>query len=276
MRIAPSIVASAGLGLALALAAAAAPAAHAAPAKSIAVCGGSQLDLVPAKGGAAAELRAQLVTPKGKWQLAAKIGLARVGRRARTIVIEEPRPEGGAASPYAAQPTQLFLDVFVDDKKLVARHASEGGTDPEIALDLTGCRFGAELDTLLAGLAEPPPEPAGCDAAYLHKMYAPRLAPLKLSAADTDKAARQLCDDHQKTLAARARLEQRLTDQAARQRAGARGKALLRVEADRVKAWEGVDACLDKAAPADPPTVASLLAAEEKLRACYDRAAPDK
>jgi hypothetical protein len=273
MRLASSI---SGLGLGLGLLLAAASAARAEPAKSIAVCGSSQLELVIPRGGAAAELHAQLVTPKGKWQFAAQVGLARVGRSARTIAVEEPRAEGGAAPPYAAQPSQLFLDLLVGDKKLVARHASEGGTDPEIALDLTGCRFGAELDALLAGLAEPPPEPAGCDAATLRKAYAPRIAPLSLPAADADKAGRQLCDDHQKTLAARARLEQRLTDQAARQRAAARGKALLRVEADRVKAWEGVDACLAKAAPADPPTLARLRAAEDKLRGCYDRAAPEK
>src|SRR5689334_951349 len=112
MRIVSPIV-GAGLGLGLVLAAAAAPAARAEPAKSIAVCGSSQLELVLPKGGAAAELHAQLVTPKGKWQFAGNVGLARVGRRVRTIAVEEPRAEGGAASPYAAQPSQLFLDLFV-------------------------------------------------------------------------------------------------------------------------------------------------------------------
>jgi hypothetical protein len=170
----------------------------------------------------------------------------------------------------------VFLDLFVDDKKLEARHASEGGTDPEIALGFTGCQFGAELDGLLAGLADAPPEPAGCDAAILRKTYAPQIAPLKLPAADADRAARALCEDHQKTIAARARLDQRLSDQAAQQRAKARGRALLRAEEGRVKAWEAIDGCVAKAAPAEPLSLAKLTAAEEKLRACYDRAAPDK
>src|SRR5262245_12278568 len=207
MRIALSI---AGLVLA------AAPAARAEPAKPIATCGSSRLELEIPKGGAAAELHGQLVTPKGKWQFAAKVGLARVGKRTRTIAAEEPRAEGGSTSPYAAQPSQVWLDLFVDDKKLNARHASEGGTDPEISLGFTGCQFGPELDALLAGLAEPP-EPAGCDAAILRKTYAPQIAPLKLPASDAERAARALCEDHQKTIAARARLEQRLSDQAARQ-----------------------------------------------------------
>ena len=63
---------------------------------------------------------------------------------------------------------------------------------------------------------------------------------------------------------------------AARQRAAARGKALLRVEGQRLKAWEGVDACIAKAAPTEPLDVAKLYGEEEKLRACYDRAVPEK
>ncbi len=262
----------------LALAAAPVPAARAEPARPIATCGSSQLELAIPRGGGAAELRAQLTTPKGTWRFAANVGLARVGMRTRTLAVEEPRSAGGGPSPYATQPSQVFLDLFVDDKKLTARHASEGAPDPEIALDLTGCRFSPELDGLLAGLAEPPPDPAGCDAAILRKTYAPQLASLSLAAADAERAARALCDDHQKTLAARARLEQRLADQAARQRAGAKGKALLRAEEARLKAWETVDACLARADPSTvaKPTVAKLHAAEEKLRACYDRAAPAK
>ena len=276
MRIAPLLVGGLGFGLGLGLLLAAAPAARAEPGKSLVVCGANQLELVPGKGGAAAEVRGQLVTPKGKWQFAAKVGLARVGLRTRTIAAEEPRVDGGGPSLYAAQPSQVFLDLFVGDKKLTARHASEGGTDPEIALDLTGCRFGPELDALLAGLAEAPLEAPGCDAATLRKTYAPRIAPLRLAATEADRAARSLCEAHQKTIAARVRLEQRLSDQAAQQRAAARGRALLRVEEDRIKAWDAVDACLAKAAPADPPTAAKLVAAEEKLCACYDRAAPAK
>ena len=274
MRIASSLVGGLSLGLAACLAAA--PAARAAPDKSLAVCGGSQLELVPGKGGAAAEVHGQLVTPKGKWQFVAKVGLARVGQRTRTIAAEEPRADGSGAQPYAAQPSQVFLDLFVGDKKLIARHASEGGTDPEIALDLGGCQLGAGFDAVLAGLAEPPPEPAGCEAAVLRKTYAPQVAALGLPAADAERAARTLCEDHQKTIAARARLEQRLADQAAQQRAGARGRALLRVEEARIKAWEGVDACVAKAAPAEPLSLPKLKAAEEKLRVCYDRAAPAK
>lgn len=265
-----------GLGVGLGLLAAAAPAARAEPAKPLATCGQSSFELVPGKGGAAAEVRARLITPKGKWQLVAKVGLARAGQRTRTIAVEEPRADGGVASPYGAQPTQLFLDLFIGAGKLTARHASEGGADPEIGLTLTGCRFGADLDALVAGLAEAPPEAPGCDAATLRKVYAPRIAPLRLPAVEADRAARALCEDHQKTIAARVRLEQRLSDRAADQRATARGPALLRVEADRIKAWDAVDACLSKAAPADPTTAAKLATAEEQLRACYDRTAPAK
>jgi len=265
----------AGLALGCAAAASTPAPVRAEASKPLASCGSSQLELVTPKGGTA-EVRAQLATPKGAWAFSAKVSLVRVGKRTRTIAVDEPRPEGGGKSPYATQPSQVFLDLLVDDKKLIARHASEGAPDPEIALDLTGCTFGADGDALLAGLAEPPPEPAGCEAAILRKTYAPQVAALKLSAADADRTARGLCEDHQQTLAARARLEQRLADQAARKRAAARGKALLRVEEARIKAWEGVDACLAKAAPADPPTLAKLQAAEEKLRACYDRAAPEK
>ncbi len=245
---------------------------YAEPVKAIATCGASKLELAIPKGGTA-ELRAQLATPKGKWQLTAKVGLARIGRGTRTIAVEEPRAVG--TTPYATQPSQLFLDLFVDDKKLTVRHASEGAPDPDIALDLAGCQLGPELDGLLAGLAEPP-EPAGCEAATLRKTYAAQVAPLKLPPADAERATKALCEDHQKTIVARTRLEQRLSDLAARQRAAAKGKALLRAEEARLKAWEGVDACLAKAAPAEPPTLARLHAAEDKQRACYDRAAPAK
>ena len=272
MRIAPSFAAAA---IAAATVAAAPSDVRAEPATPLVTCGASQLELVPAKGDAAAEVRARLVTPKGPWQLTAKVGMARAGRRTRTLAVEEPRAEKGGGAGYAVMPSQLFLDLFVDDKKLAVRHASEGGADPEIVLDFTGCKPGADLDKVFAKLVEPP-EGAGCGPAVLRARYQPQLAPLKLPAADAEREARALCEDHQKTLAAHLRLEQRLSDQAARQRAAARGPAIGRTEATRLKAWELVDACLARAAAGDPPTIARLRAAEDKARACYDAAAPDK
>lgn len=268
MRIALSLVAPA-------LAVAAPTAAHAEPAKVLATCGASQLELVPAKGDDAALVRARLVTPKGPWQFTAKVGMARAGRRTRTLAVEEPRSEKGGGAGYAVMPSQLFLDLFVDDKKLAVRHMSEGGADPEIVLDLAGCKPGADLDQVLAKLAAPAEE-AGCAPAVLRARYQPQLAPLKLPAADAEREARALCEAHQKTIAARARLEQRLSDQAARLRAAAHGAAIGRAEEARLKVWETVDACLAKAAAADPPTAAKLRAAEDKAGTCYDAVAPDK
>jgi hypothetical protein len=249
--------------------------AHAEPASPLVACGGSQLEVVLPKGGDAAELRAKLVTPKGPWQFTAKVGMARAGKRTRTIAADEPRAEKGGGAGYAVMPTQLFIDLFVDDKKLALRHASEGGADPEIVLDFTGCKAGADLDKVFAKLVEPP-EDAGCGPAVLKAKYQPQLAPLKLPAAEVEREAKALCEEHQKALAARIRLEQRLSDQAAGKRVAARGVAIGRTEEARFKAWEAVDACLARAAPGAPPTVAKLKAAEDKARACYDATAPDK
>lgn len=272
MRIAPSFAALAAVTITVA---AAPTGVRAEPATVLAACGASQLELIPAKGDAAAEVRARLATPKGPWQFTAKVGMARAGRRTRTLAVEEPRPEKGGGAGYAVMPSQLFLDLFVDDKKLAVRHASEGSPDPEIVLDFAGCKPGADLDKVFAKLVEPP-EDAGCGPAVLRARYQSQLAPLKLPAADAEREGRALCEDHQKTIAARGRLEQRLSDQAARQRATARGAAIGRTEATRLKAWELVDACLARAAAGEPPTVARLRAAEDKTRACYDAAAPEK
>ena len=80
--------------------------------------------------------------------------MARAGKRTRTLTAEEPRAEKGGGAGYAVMPSQLFIDLFVDDKKLAVRHASEGGADPEIVLDLTGCKPGADLDKVFANTAK--------------------------------------------------------------------------------------------------------------------------
>lgn len=276
MRIAPSLaVAAAAVAAAAALLVAAPSGARAEPASPLVACGASQLEVVLPKGGGGAELRAKLVTPKGPWQFTAKVGMARAGKRTRTLAADEPKAEKGGGAGYAVMPSQLFIDLFVDDKKLAVRHASEGGADPEIVLDLTGCKPAADLDKVFAKLVEQP-EDAGCAPALLKSRYQAQLAPLKLPAADAEREAKALCEEHQKALAARLRLEQRLSDQAAQKRVAARGLAIGRTEEARMKAWETVDACLAKAAAGDPPTIAKLKAAEDKARACYDATAPDK
>ena len=89
-------------------------------------------------------------------------------------------------------PASLFIDVLVDDKKVLFRHASEGGTDPEYVADLDRCSFGAGCDAALAGLAPPPAEPLGCAAAIVHGTYRPQVTQVaKLSEAEADREAKQ-------------------------------------------------------------------------------------
>jgi hypothetical protein len=271
----PRLARAAGvLGAALA----AAPAtARAEGAVALATCGTSTVELLPIAAGAAPEVRASLATPRGVWQFTATVGQARAGQRTRTFALEEPRAAPGARSPYAAQPTQVTLDLFVETGKLIARHASEGAPDPAIAIDLDRCTFATgaaagAVDALVTRLAEAT-DPLGCDAAHVRKAYVPQLAAARVPPADAEREARALCEATQPALAARARLEQRLSDRAADQRAQARGPALLRVEQSRLDAWKTVDACLAGGAPSEPVTAAKLRAAADHARRCYDRVA---
>jgi hypothetical protein len=238
---------------------------------AIATCsakaGQSKLELVPITGEMPV-LRAELATPKGAWKLEARVGLVRAGAATRTIAVEDLKLlPGNAATSYKTMPTQLTLDLFLDTKKLNVRHASEGAPDPHVALDLTGCVYAETLDASLAGLGEAT-EAAGCEPALLGS-YAKQLAPLQLPPADAARDARTLCEAHQPVIAAGAALEQRLADAAARRRATSKRAAHWGAEDLRQKAWAAIDACLAKAAPTGPLTLGTLLAAEDKTRACY-------
>jgi len=170
-------------------------------------------------------------------------------------------------------PASLFIDVLVDDKKVLFRHASEGGTDPEYVADLDRCSFGAGGDAALAGLVPPPAEPLGCAAAIVHGTYRTQVTQVaKLSEAEADREAQALCEDHQKTIEARNRLEQVIADRAAHDRIAARGAALQRTEDTRMKTWNRIDGCLGADAT-KVHGVAALHDGEAKQRACYNKIA---
>jgi hypothetical protein len=256
-------------------------AALAAPAPQvIATCGDSQLAVVAGSTGtlpgvaSAPELRATLALPDGKrWSFVATIGLVRLGVKTRTITLEdlrnhERKPPAGAKD---ASPSGLFVDLLVDDKKLILRHASEGEADPAYALDLAGCGFSG--DAALAALVPPPTDPVGCAPAIVNAGYLTQVTRVaKLPEADAAREAQALCEDHQKTIEARNRLEAAISDRAARARVTARGPALLRTEEARLKAWNRIDACLG-ADPSKVHGVAALHDGEARERACYARIA---
>ena len=223
-----------------------------------------------------ATLHAVVVTGHGdRWSFTANVGLVRLGAKTRTITVEdvhtaERKPPRGDKD---VAPASLFIDVLVDDKKVLFRHASEGGADPEYVTDLDKCSFGAGGDAALAGLVPPPAEPLGCAAAIVHGTYRTQVTQVaRLSEADADREAQALCEDHQKTIEARNRLEQAIADRAARARIAARGAALMRSEETRMKAWNRIDGCLG-ADPSKAHGVAALHDGEAKQRACYNKIA---
>jgi hypothetical protein len=250
---------------------------HAAPAPvAIATCGDSSLEVTPGANGGAATLHAVVVTGHGdRWSFTANVGLARIGAKTRTITAEdvhtvERKPPRGDRD---VAPSALFIDVLVADKKVLFRHASEGGADPEYVADLDKCSFGAGGDAALAGLVPPPAEPLGCAAAIVHGTYRTQVMQVaKLSEAEADREAQALCEDHQKTIEARNRLEQAIADRAAHDRIAARGAALMRTEDTRMKAWNRIDGCLG-ADPTKAHGVAALHDGEAKQRACYNKIA---
>lgn len=246
----------------------------AAPAPAVvASCGDSRVEVTPGADGGTPSLRAVIASGGSTWSLTASVGLVRVGARTRTITVEDVRTQDRtpAARAKEAAPSGLILDLLLDDQKLVIRHASEGGGDPAYAVDLASCRF--EADAALAALQPPPVEPAGCAPAVVAAGYRTQVGQVaKLSDADAAREALALCDDHQKTIEARARVEQALSDRAARARIAARGAALLRVEDNRIKAWSRLDACVG-ADPSKARGVAALHDGEVKLRACYAKLA---
>jgi len=250
---------------------------HAAPAPvAIATCGDSSLEVTAGANGGAATLHAVVVTGHGdRWSFTANVGLARIGAKTRTITAEdvhtvERKPPRGDRD---VAPSALFIDVLVADKKVLFRHASEGGADPEYVADLDKCSFGAGGDAALAGLVPPPAEPLGCAAAIVHGTYRTQVTQVaRLAEADADREAQALCEDHQKTLDARNRLEQAIADRAAHDRIAARGAALQRTEDTRMKAWNRIDGCLG-ADPTKAHGVAALHDGEAKQRACYNKIA---
>ncbi|HET9624230.1 MAG TPA: hypothetical protein VFP84_22810 [Kofleriaceae bacterium] len=241
---------------------------------TIAVCGDSKLAVVAGDKPTTGELHATVVSAGSRWTFTARLGQVRIGGKTRTISIEDLAtqerlpPRGNDATPSG-----MSIDVLRDDKKVVLRHASEGGADREYAVDLAKCSFPREGDVALATFVPPPVEPVGCAAAVVAGTYRKQIAQVaQLGDAEADRAAQALCEDHQKTLAARARLEQAITDRAARARVAARGAALFHVEDAREKAWAKIDGCLG----ADPGTahgVAALHDGEARQRACYNQVA---
>jgi hypothetical protein len=252
----------------------AAPAPGAAPAAVvIAKCGDSAIDVTAGTGGASGTLHGVIVSGGNRWSFTSNVGLARIGGRTRTVTVEDLRTQE-RKPPRARDPAPagLFVDLLLDDRKLLLRHAPEGGSDPAYALDLDRCSFPADGDAALAALVPPPTEPVGCapDALAGYRTQVARAE--KLSEADADRDALALCEDHQKTIEARDRLEQAISDRAARDRIAARGAALLRTEDVRVKTWNKIDGCLSTD-PADAHSVPALHNIESKVRACYARIA---
>lgn len=251
--------------------------AGAAPAPvSVATCGDSKLEVVAGSNGGAGELHALIVTPSGnRWGFTANVGLVRLGAKTRTITVEDVRTQERKPSrgDKDVAPSSLFIDVLIGDKKVLLRHASEGGADPEYITDLDKCSFGASGDAALAALVPPPAEPVGCAPAIVRDTYRVQVTQVaKLSEADAGREAQALCDDHQKTIDARNQLEQAISDRAAHDRIAARGAALLRTEETRMKAWNRIDGCLG-ADPSKAHGVAALHDGEAKLRACYKKIA---
>jgi hypothetical protein len=250
------------------------PVAGAAPgAVVIARCGESALVVTPAANGAAATLHGVITSGPSRWSFTASVGLARVGARTRTITVEEIRTVERKRNKEAT-PAGLFIDVLLDERKVALRHASEGGGDPAYAHDLERCVFTADGEAALEAMVLPPTEPVGCAPEVVNAGYRTQVAQAeKLSEDDAVREAEALCEDHQKTIEARNRLEQAISDRAARDRIAARGAAVMKTEDARIKAWNRIDGCLGSE-PANGQGVAALHDAEARTRACYAKIAP--
>lgn len=239
----------------------------------IGACGDSELEVTAGTGGGAATLRGQVAAGRERWVFTGHVSLARLGAKTRTVVVEDLRTiERMPPRAKDTAPSGLFIDLLLDDKKLILRHASEGDADPAYAADLDHCTFPRAADGVLEEMVPPPAEPPGCTPAQVRGAYRTQVTRVaKLSEADADREAQALCQDHQKTLDARTHLEQAISDRAARDRLAARGPALLKVEDARIKAWSRVDGCLADETKAQG--VAALHDAEARTRACYAKIA---
>jgi len=250
--------------------------AEAAPAPvTVATCGDSKLEVVAGANGGAGELHAAIASANAsRWSFVATVGLARLGAKTRTITVEDLHTKDGKPlRGKDAAPSQLFVDLLIDDKKVLLRHASEGGGDPEYVVDLDKCSFGAGSDAALAALVPGPTEPIGCSPAAVRTTFGALVAEVaKLPEPDAEREALALCEDHRKTVAARARLEQVISDRAAHDRIAGRGAALMRIEETRMKTWNRIDACLG-AEPSKARGIGALHDAEARTRACYGQIA---
>jgi hypothetical protein len=250
--------------------------AHAAPSPVvIATCGDSAIDATAGEHGGTATLHGVVASATGeRWGFSANVGLARLGGKTRTITVEEVHTlEGTPIRKNGATPSGLIIDLWPGDKKVILRHASEGGGDPDYAVDLDRCSLPREGDGALAALVPPPPEPLGCAPDAVRGSYRTQVdRAARLPDAEAEREARALCEDHQTTIEARERLERAIADRAARDRITARGAAVMKAEDTRLKAWNRIDGCLG-AEPSKAHGIAALHEAEVRTRACYAKIA---
>jgi len=245
----------------------AASTAHAAPTAvvTIATCGQSKLEVVP-KGATPGELRGTLA---GGATFIAPMGVVTFGSKTRTINVTDVK-----LTAKGAAPSGLIVDLLFDEKKVLLRHSSEGPPDVDYAVDLDKCVFNREADGVLLAFVAPPAEPIGCAPAQVRGPYRTQIDLVaKLPDAEASREAQSLCDDHQKTIEARGKLERETWDRIARSRIAAKsGPALLHTEDVREKLWSKLDACIGDASSAKG--VAALHDAEARTRACYSQVKP--
>lgn len=240
--------------------------AHAAPAATvtIATCGDATVELVP-RGASPGELR---VTAGGA-AFTAPMGVVTLGSRTRTLNVADVKHAGQGPAP-----TGLIVDLLFDENKVLLRHANEGPPDVDYAADLDRCTFNREADGALLAFVAPPAEPIGCAPAQVRGPYRTQVARVAtLGDAELEREAQALCEDHQKTIEARAKLERALWDRIARSRIAAKtGAALLHAEDAREKLWSKIDACISTTSSAKG--VAALHDAEARTRSCYGTVKP--
>src|SRR4051812_6981189 len=81
----------------------------------LATCDEGSLELVTTAHGA--ELRGKLTAPDGNgWSFTSHVAVARVGRRARTVAVEQVASRDGThpAKGSSGTPSQLWIDLFLD------------------------------------------------------------------------------------------------------------------------------------------------------------------